>query len=444
MSDAEKKRLKEQEKEEAAAEKKKKQEAAAAEKQRLKEQDKEAKEADKLRKDGEKFLIAQEAEEQKRIAKEKEKALEGSAQALGQKRLAGEAGLENPTTKHARCDFGEGANTSTGAGQKSKVEAAPAGQPDAKRCKVEPAPAGQPDAKRIPQRPGPFASSLAWDGYYDDLKNYVLFILPSALKGFGMDLKGVPLHQLPPSRIEDNLVPTIGGIKMMTSRETWEPARAVMAMNTTGLYEGAGSLWWYAFPKDQVVYFLKHQLFRQDNKYAAVEAAKSHWGIEAYNATGEQQHMRHYVFPAIFPTACAGIQEVQHTIEGPKDEKGKIRMIPTFHGLPLLAGWPVVLAWLEAIWEAIQEGDGAKVIRLFEASFVNYVPQMVLWEQIQMPIWGRVRAPLGKIHCGSSLSGSYFKLRHTICIGASGPKQTQTHIPQIVSPPFCIQPFSYL
>ena len=362
----------------AATEKQKKQEAAM--------KNKEAKEEEKRLKEGEKFLKDQEIAEkkaqeaaEKKITKEKarqeseiakKKALEETAQASGrkgEKRSAEAAGLDGGSAEALQ----ESAQALGEKGKKRSAEGAGLEVATGRETKPRKTPLPEPTPK-VPQRPGPMATTTEWDCYYEDVKIYIPYILPSALKGFGMDIGNVALHQLAPARIEDNLVPTVGGVKMQTSRETWNPEKAVIAMETTGLYQGAGCLWWFAFPSDQCVYFQNQQLFRADNKHAAVEAAKGHWTIEAFNATGEKQHMRHFMFPDTCPTACGGIQEVQHTIPGPRDEKGEIRDIPTFHKLPLLAGWPVVLAWLETIWEAIQAGDGALVLRLYEASIVNY------------------------------------------------------------------------
>ena len=261
--------------------------------------------------------------------------------------------------------------------------------PSSKQARTVPEP-GLPRANPVPplpKKPNLHDPIEIWDAYYADITAWVPSYLPGALKDLvGMDLQGIPLHHIAPARIEDNLLPTVGGVPVMTCREAWDPVRAVMAMNTTGKYEGAGNIFWFAFPKGQMVYFLQESLFRTDNKQAAIEAARSHWTIEAYNATGETINMRHLLFPEIFPTACAGIQDAEHTIESPKNEKGMTRRIPTFQGLPLLAGWPVVLAWMEAIFEAIQAGNKPALRNLFEAD----ICKLVLWEKSNCPFGGRL------------------------------------------------------
>ena len=99
----------------------------------------------------------------------------------------------------------------------------------------------------IPVRPrNPLAKNSEWAEYYDKLARYVLHGLKSELKACGVDIsQHGELHHVPPTDIEKNTVPAIGGAQMTTFRETWNVERCQAALKSTGKYEAAGSLWWF-------------------------------------------------------------------------------------------------------------------------------------------------------------------------------------------------------
>ena len=133
-------------------------------------------------------------------------------------------------------------------------------------------------------------------------------------------------------------------------------------MKTAGKYEAAGSLWWFALVGKAVKVESK-TVFTADVKRLAVEAAAIHWDEDTYLSSDLVEYRRFFTFPGAIPTACSGIPDVQQTV----DAVGKQKKGATFKALPLLAGRAVVLAYLEAVYGAMESGNGERLKKLFEA-----------------------------------------------------------------------------
>jgi hypothetical protein len=79
-------------------------------------------------------------------------------------------------------------------------------------------------------------------------------------------------------------------------------------------------------------------------------------------------HLRRFSFPGVFPTACTGIHDAElfSTVKN-KDMTDGLGT-PTFKDLPLVAGRPVVLAFLGALVACMGKGgDKVRLRKLFEA-----------------------------------------------------------------------------
>ena len=214
----------------------------------------------------------------------------------------------------------------------------------------------------IPVRPAPLAKNSAWAEYYEKLARYVCHGLKSELKTCGVDIsQHGELHHVPPTNIQQNTVPALGGSQMTTFRETWNIERCQAALKSTGKYEAAGSLWWFNLLSGGKVVFQSQIIFEVEPDRAAVEAASVLWDEAAFRASDLTEHRRRFDFPGVIPTACVGLPDAQRMAG---------EDTPTFKDLPLVAGRQCVLAFLEAIADCMQSNlakDKARLLKLFEA-----------------------------------------------------------------------------
>lgn len=247
--------------------------------------------------------------------------------------------------------------------------------PPAKRLKVvdkaatasAPAPAiggaaAPPPAPPAPTRPKANASNADWISYYAEIAEYVLKYLKPELKyrcNLNLD-RYEQLHHIPPTNIMKNTEPALGGAKLTTHKETWNIERCIRALETTGKYEAAGSLWWFWLMCGKVM-FRGESVFEANPHRSTVEAAHEMWTDAAYRASDHQEHRRRFNFPGCIPTACAGLPDAQAKVAGDT---------PTFHNLPMVAGRACAIAFFESIAECIEsnkEGDKFRLHKLFEA-----------------------------------------------------------------------------
>jgi hypothetical protein len=190
----------------------------------------------------------------------------------------------------------------------------------------------------------------------------VLNGLPEALRKEGVDVQD--LLTIPPASIENNSRPAIGGTKFATFREVWNVVNCIASMKSNGKYEAAGVLWWFMLLGAEAN-FQKRRVFKIACKRLAVEAASSHWSEATFVASDTIEHRRFFTFPGNMPTACSGLPDVEQTMD--QLVGGKVAKVPIFKGLPLLAGRPLVLSYLEAVAGAMQQG-GERLKKLFEAT----------------------------------------------------------------------------
>jgi hypothetical protein len=244
-------------------------------------------------------------------------------------------------------------------------------EPQSKRPKVDVAAASSAaigaataSGAQKPTRPEANAPKAKWQEYHRILMRYVLDNVALGLKSAGMDITKSCLWHLPPAAIEKNNEPAIGGAKVTTFRERWVVANCETSMNTAGKYEAAGVLWWFLLLGGDEVKFKGEVLFTSEADPVVVEAAGCLWDDAAFKASDNNPHQRHFSFPGSYPTACAGVADVQQTVKVPKSTT---ETAPTFKDLPLLAGRHVVLAYLEALFDAMEARDGGRLKKLFEA-----------------------------------------------------------------------------
>jgi hypothetical protein len=220
-----------------------------------------------------------------------------------------------------------------------------------------------------PPKPAVNAGNAAWGEYYKKNGQYVVEYLAAALLECGVDLSEYgELHHIPPTAIKNNMKPAIGGVQMTTFKETWNVERCKLAMESTGKYEAAGSLWWFNLLSG-IVTFLGTKISEVEPHRSVVEAALTLWDDAAYRASDLQEHRRRFNFPGVLPTACLGIPDTQQTLTDPK-----FNGAPTFNNLPLIAGRPCVLAFLESIADCMGPAiggtggkDPTRLRKLFEA-----------------------------------------------------------------------------
>ena len=215
----------------------------------------------------------------------------------------------------------------------------------------------------VPVKPGPNATDEEVEAYYENLTTFVLQRLPGALTQLGVTVQA--LQTTPPTTIAHNTKPAIGGAKLTTFREVWDVVNCASSMKTNGKYEAAGVLWWFALCGQEVTFESK-PIFKIGVKRLALDAAAVHWSEAAYVASDQAEHRRFYTFPGVMPTACSGLPDVEksvvHLVEG------VTKKVPIFKGLPMLAGRPVVLAYLEALAGAMEQGQSERLKKLFEAT----------------------------------------------------------------------------
>jgi len=207
----------------------------------------------------------------------------------------------------------------------------------------------------------------------------VQLALPKA-KG-GIDLQ-VPLHEVELPKIHKN-----SGKDDTTStfRETWDNANAKIALETTQLYESAGSVYW--FDLSQRSWEGKDVCW--EVSMAQYQAAVGAWSKDVLLASSKDARLRRYVFDGTYPTAIPSLGSLA---QGKGDAKS-----PTFQALPLLAGHNLVLGFYGACDECLREHDWARLLKLYEASvslvirmrlapdFGNVVLDSLRWsEQIKM------------------------------------------------------------
>ena len=257
------------------------------------------------------------------------------------------------------------AQPGTASGAKRKAVEQPSEKAESPQKKHATVPAESPQKKNAtaPVKPGPNATDEEVEAYYENLTTFVLQRLPGALTQLGVTVQA--LQTTPPTTIAHNTQPAIGGAKLTTFREVWDVVNCASSMKTNGKYEAAGVLWWFALSGPEVTFESK-PIFKSGVKRLALDAAAVHWSEAAYAASDQAEHRRFYTFPGVMPTACSGLPDVEksavHVVEG------VTKKVPIFKALPVLAGRSVVLAYFEALVEAMEQGQSERLKKLFEAT----------------------------------------------------------------------------
>ena len=214
-----------------------------------------------------------------------------------------------------------------------------------------------------PVRPHIDTDASEWSHYYEELAQFVVKELPVEMsKSCGVEVGCYgELHNFPCTHIHGNSTKP-----MTTYKETWDIQQCQRAMETTGKYEAAGSIWWFDLSGDAVS-FAGEELFRSYADPWSVAAAAALWDEASFQASAMNPALRHYNFPGVFPTACHSIHDIQHH---QKLAIGSSHCSATFQNLPLLVGRPCVLAFLEAVLYCMQSSkmdDKFRLKKLFEA-----------------------------------------------------------------------------
>ena len=167
----------------------------------------------------------------------------------------------------------------------------------------------------------------------------------------GIDLK-VPLHEVPPPRVEDNKA----GNSVTTFREPWNAANAEFSVATTQWYEAAGLVYWF----DAMNRSWEGQDVCWEVSMSQYQAALGAWTKEVFTSSNKDPSLRRYIFEGTFPTAVSTLAELQQAKAGENKDV-------SFKDLPLLAGHGLILGFYGACDEALRENDGARLLKLHEA-----------------------------------------------------------------------------
>jgi len=252
-------------------------------------------------------------------------------------------------------------------GDEELLVAAAAAKGKPSPAKSQPLVAGSPmGARKAPVPPRRNAPSSEWAQHYHALAVLVTCGLPGALKKAGVNLEEYgELHQVPPTDIEHNSKPAIGGSQMATHKERWNVARCLKSLETTGKYEAPGSFWWFNLLVGGAIWFKHQKIIDVEPDRASVEAAATLFDDTAFRASDLTEENRHFDFPGAFPSAVPFLGDATTRLQ-----YDKYPDTPSFHKLPLLAGRPVALAFLEAIAACITStsaNDQLRLRKLFEA-----------------------------------------------------------------------------
>ena len=163
--------------------------------------------------------------------------------------------------------------------------------------------------------------------------------------------------------------------------------RCRRAMNDSGKYEAAGSLWWFALHFQQgAVMFNDSKLFDLSPNRVGVESAALMWNHTALIQSDSQEHWRHYDFHCTLPTASGGIPHIKQTLQAEGQEE--CDSAPSFHNLPLLAGHRVIIAYLGALKENLFVPPPRSRNRLARKQPAHSMPDMTLPPQPNLPSRG--------------------------------------------------------
>ena len=191
------------------------------------------------------------------------------------------------------------------------------------------------------------------EAYLNDLGPWARFLVttqmakPESEGGFALT---VPLHEVAPLMISSNAEK-----KLTTFRECWNAENCKAALQSTGLYEAAGNIWWFS---NHVGTWAGEPLVGAEVSWTQFQAARAFWSTDAFNSSAENAAMRRYIFHGSLPSAISGLPDAERKSKG----GGTV-----FQDLPLLAGRAVVLSYKEAFVKAIEEKDFKKVLKLYEA-----------------------------------------------------------------------------
>lgn len=213
-----------------------------------------------------------------------------------------------------------------------------------------------------------------FEKYYTEMVLFVRSALPLVLAPLGVKIKAVT--DAFPTRIAENLS-AIGRNTSTTFRPQWGVAECVQAMSTTGLYESAGSIWWFDAASQKVM-FQGEEIIMARTPWCQVEAAMSVWSWERYLASSESPPMRRLIFPMPLPTACHSINEAQHcicvSVKG-QDGEACTEDRPFFEDLPMVAGRAHVLALCQSMYDCMKKwhepSSQTLLLKIWEACYEN-------------------------------------------------------------------------
>ena len=168
---------------------------------------------------------------------------------------------------------------------------------------------------------------------------------------------------------------------MKNFRERWNMANCLHALSTTQLYEAAGNVFWLDRLETQ---FGSDTIPEPEVTWAQLDEGAALWTDAAFVSSNENEQYRRYIFPQHCLALTASTSHVQS-----RADQGQC----CFHRLCLGAGHGPLFSFYEALLNALEHGDDAKTLKLYEAgltatirlrlttSFTQLVTDVHVWSE---------------------------------------------------------------
>ena len=164
----------------------------------------------------------------------------------------------------------------------------------------------------------------------------------------GINLKG-KLHQQQPLQISSDEGPGA----MATYREHWRWPNCKKSLESNGLYEAPGNLFWLS---TEAASLGGQPVPGAVLTYGHIAAGRQMWSDEKYNRSHADPHKRHYIISGAIPTC------VNSVVDTPPNGECTLAELPCFSSRSGLCGWYTVMD------DALRAGDKRKVMKLYEAA----------------------------------------------------------------------------
>ena len=231
------------------------------------------------------------------------------------------------------------------------------------------------------------------------------------LDGLVFKSEGGGLADIQPLRISGDPNDGVRSFKEVLNLE-----RCRVALGTTGLYEAAGSGFWFDIMHSWESAFGLADLH---TTWDQLRVAESVYGEAAYRASAEDHTKRRYIVPGYFATSLETLSSLDKQIRsaGPQPPLGADPQV-SFQGLPLYAGRALLYAWWVAVRAALDADDEFRVKKLVEALLTvtvrfRYAPSK---DQVLLDAMGWSNAV--KVQLGASVESIVEYIRMVVSLPA--------------------------